>query len=99
MLLSGENKFVSASCLICDKDLGLVLDDSPGTVSNAVLCQTDGNYGSRVLDNDGRLYFYICDVCLVQKRDKFRAFRIEQIHPSERHYPIDNPLPTSISEE
>lgn len=65
-------------CFVCDKQLRE--EDVPvnenveciGIIHDAVVCRTYGNYGSTVFDpmNSDFLEFYICDVCLINRRDK-----------------------------
>ena len=60
------------NCIVCDKALSEGKDlYSPELfpIYNAVICTTSGNYGSRVLDNDGEFYFLICDACVILKAD------------------------------
>jgi hypothetical protein len=63
-------------CVICEKELKL---DPHFIILDAVVCSTQGNYGSSVFDPmnlDGfiqkHLVFYICDDCLVSKSKLFQ---------------------------
>lgn len=78
-------------CFCCGKALapamrGVRLKAS-GQPSDAVMCSTYGNYGSTVFDPNGvaaaysdKLYFNICDSCLVSNRD--RVMHVREIRQS-----------------
>ena len=53
-------------CLVCGRDVG-----EDGT-HHAVALDTNGNYGSTVLDNDGIVRLSVCDHCLIERRDRLR---------------------------
>ena len=64
-------------CFKCGKELEWVVDEREGNNASGqpwlgVMCSTAGNYGSRVFDsiNRDRLYFNICDQCLVDNRNR-----------------------------
>jgi hypothetical protein len=67
-------------CLICGKLLeaasmsdqinAKTVIDGYG-VWDGIPFETSGAYGSRILDCSGKIYFAICDVCLLQRRHRF----------------------------
>jgi hypothetical protein len=77
-------------CIVCEGEI--IFDecksiDESRTVSlihDAVICSTTGNYGSKVLDlcvwpdseRDRWLEFYICDKCVILKRDYFTLINL-----------------------
>jgi hypothetical protein len=72
------------NCIVCDKELSGGKDlYSPDLfpIYNAIICSTTGNYGSKVLDNDGKFYFLICDECVILKADKIVQRTMSQPAP------------------
>lgn len=61
-------------CIRCDKTIKVYCwDGMPNNPDNAVLCETDGNYGSRVLDCNGfSIVFILCDDCIVSNKHNER---------------------------
>lgn len=66
-------------CLICGKRLEASCSDHGNAsdvvterkgVWNGIPFATTGAYGSRILDDDGKIHFVICDVCLLQRRHR-----------------------------
>lgn len=59
-------------CLCCDKPLEPVTTDAPHQPNDGVVCDTSGNYGSTVFDAyfGERLVFFLCDGCLVAKKER-----------------------------
>jgi len=71
-------------CLVCDKALSSepnLYSPDLFPVHDAVICSTSGNYGSKVLDNDGKFYFLICDECVILKADKIVQRTMSQPAP------------------
>lgn len=67
---------VKPVCVVCLKPLSYACDETvlyDGTsglmasIKGGVSCSTSGNYGSRVLDDDGLVTFCICDECMVSR--------------------------------
>ena len=58
-------------CIVCDKELEPVFEDSPHQPNNGIMCVAEGNYGSTELDSltDGPMMFHVCDKCFKAKRD------------------------------
>jgi hypothetical protein len=58
---------------VCRKDVEPVWDDQePIQPSEGLACKTDGNYGSKVLDNiagEPSVYFVLCDACFIKAAD------------------------------
>lgn len=66
-------KAESLPCIICDKVLYSVFNESPYQPDFGVGCITEGNYGSEVFDPEeaGKgLAFNICDECLLEAKKK-----------------------------
>lgn len=66
-------------CILCSKDVG---DSKLNMMDGGVCFTSKGNYGSQVidrgLDNENSfIEIYICDVCLLMKRDYVREFKNE----------------------
>jgi hypothetical protein len=66
-------------CLICGKELETAYPQQPhkGQPYDGVVCDTNGNYGSRVYDpmDGSTLVFNICDECLVAHKDRLFSTR------------------------
>lgn len=69
-------------CFVCGKQLDRVHDDFEMHPYGAVLCRTDGNYGSRVLDSGisdrEMVVFLVCDDCLIERADRTRQRIVEK---------------------
>lgn len=70
-------------CFVCGKWLDRV-DDEPMQPSLGVICDTLGNYGSRVLDGE-RVRFIVCDECLTERTARTRQVNVKRIR-SETTY-------------
>lgn len=68
-------------CFVCGSTLERVFEDELQP-SDGVMCQTHGNYGSRIFDpfQGPGLVFLVCDGCLVEREDRVREPHIETSH-------------------
>lgn len=72
-------------CIVCDvecrghKDFG----ETISILYDALVCRTNGNYGSRLYDSDGNefLQFALCDKCLQKCGDKIYRVELERRKP------------------
>lgn len=80
-------------CLLCEREFQPVDTSGPlrasGQPYKGVMCWTPGSYGSQVFDTmgDTRLYFNICDPCLLLHRDKMILMRIRHHADTIEHVP------------
>lgn len=79
----------TCQCIICEKPLTDSMHEwfrdykkeNPNLVPSnngpafGVACFSDGNFGSQVFDCSGKLEFYVCDVCLTRKADRFLIYQ------------------------
>lgn len=82
-----DNK--SIPCLLCEKDVGMghpntsLKDIEQANFDYGVECRTHGNYGSRVWDLSGTIFFVICDSCLVKHSAKMLVKERERQTPED----------------
>lgn len=70
---------IAMRCLCCGRTLEAGITKNDGIyASDGIFVVTDGNYGSRVLDDPGAFgeplaFFVVCDWCLVERRNRIKA--------------------------
>lgn len=63
-------------CIVCDRQLDVQNDGQLQLADDSVICNTVGNYGSRVLDDPPYIVeFLICDRCFFEKRKSLSAYK------------------------
>lgn len=91
-------------CVICDIEVkytevrSINQTHTVDVINGAVICETTGNYGSTILDlavwpkNDRRdrwLEFFICDKCMVLKKDYFTLINLVPHRDTYERIPWD----------
>lgn len=72
------------TCFTCDRELTPVWPSSEGQFEDAVMFETHGNYGSTVFDPQDTRYsllIQICDLCLVERKDRVKMILTERPFP------------------
>jgi hypothetical protein len=72
-------------CLCCSRELEATLSENEpapaSMVDGGLICSTHGNFGSAVFDpihGDYRLVFYICDKCIIERKQNVLYVKYEQ---------------------
>lgn len=67
-------------CFICFEPVDVVIDGDIAQAENAVICSTNGNYGSCTIDDPPFiLEFVICDICVIERREHFHAHKTKHV--------------------
>ena len=80
------NRYTSFPCIICGKELLRGMNEYEAQPDDGIMCETGGNYGSRVFDDMGeghRLAFNICDPCMVHAGEQGRVMTYRRSRPVE----------------